>query len=233
LISICADVSRLPQGVIPGGVGGYVDEGGAVPTMRDSLVTLDANKALETLKELLKEGGWIKAAIALACGFFLLFARWRWVPPLDAWIVQATTFGLLLFGFLALASFIRAAHRFFPIDKWVVHYLSLHRARREVERYIPYMTQAEREIVAYLLAKNQKTFCADMDGGRASTLLSRGIVVIAYQPGQQFDQQNVTMIVPDHLWAILERHKDKFPYTGTDEDEDESHPWREGWMNRI
>jgi len=40
-------------------------------------VTLDANKALETLKELLKEGGWIKAAIGSPCGF------WGWTPPLD------------------------------------------------------------------------------------------------------------------------------------------------------
>jgi hypothetical protein len=46
------------------------------------LTTVDGSKALEMLSAMLKEGGWIKAAIAAACGVFLLVAGWGWVPPL-------------------------------------------------------------------------------------------------------------------------------------------------------
>jgi hypothetical protein len=139
----------------------------------------------------------------------------------------------LLFGLLAAANFITSAHRFFPLDKWAIYYINLRRSKREVERYIPHMTTKEREIIAYLLAKNQKTFLAAIDGGHAATLLSRGIVTIIYQPGQQIEQENVTMNVPDHLWGVLQKHKNQFPYTAPDDDEPEAHPWRVHWMARI
>jgi hypothetical protein len=117
-------------------------------------MTLDEGKALEVLKEVLREGGWIKTAIAASCGFFLLIARWGWVPPLDPWMVQAASFGLLLSGFLALANFNTAAHRFFPLDKWAVHWITVRREKMGLAKLIPYMTPKEREIIGHLLAKN-------------------------------------------------------------------------------
>jgi hypothetical protein len=190
-------------------------------------MTFDGTKALEVIKDVLREGGLIKAALASACGLFLLFGRWGWVPPLDDWVVQTATFGLLLFGFLALASFISAVYRFFPIDKWVVHWITIHRERVGLREFIPYMAQDEREIIAYLLAKKQKTFCTDADGGRAKTLLSRGIVITVAQDRQHLDMQNVPMAIPDHLWSVLESHRDHFPYTPADDEDYEEPPWRE------
>jgi hypothetical protein len=79
-------------------------------------------------------------------------------------------------------------------------------------------------------AHNQKTFEAEIDGGRAASLLSHGIVRIPVNPGgQQFDQRNVPMRIPDHIWAVLGEHKAAFPYTPS---EDGGHPWRRHWMER-
>jgi hypothetical protein len=159
--------------------------------------------------------------------FFLLIARWGWVPPLDPWMVQAASFGLLLFGSLALASFITAAHRFFPLDKWAVHWITIRREKMGLAKRIPYMTPKEREIIGYLLAKNQKTFLAAADGGHAASLLSRGIVVIVARHGQQLDTENVPMTIPDHLWDVLMQHKENFAYAQPDDEDDpEPDPWR-------
>ena len=58
--------------------------------------------------ELLKASGWQTLAIAGACGLFLLLAHWRWLPPLDPWMIQLAAFSLLLAALLAFASI--AAH---------------------------------------------------------------------------------------------------------------------------
>jgi hypothetical protein len=194
-------------------------------------MTFDPSKALDVVKGVLTEGGWTKTAIAAACGLFLRFSHWGWVPPLEPWMVQAATFGLLLFGFLALASFIDAAHKFFPLNKWAVHLVTLHREKVGLRKFIPYMTPKEREIIGYLLAKNQKTFLAAKDGGHAVTLLSRGIVIIVARDGQQLDPDDVPMTIPDHLWDVLAENRDQFSYTVSEDDDDETevHPWRDDW----
>lgn len=95
--------------------------------------------------------------------------------------------------------------------KKVDQYLKRRNYLKTIENYIPHMTDKEREIIAYLLNKNQKTFTCAVDGGYANTLMSRGIVV------------------PDEVWDILVKHKNQFPYKPTD---DKPHPWRIPWMAR-
>ena len=43
----------------------------------------------------------------------------------------------------------------------------------------------EREIIAYLLHRRERMFTADLDGGHATTLISRGIVRGLYGRGKQ------------------------------------------------
>lgn len=148
--------------------------------------------------EILKASGWQTAAIAAACGSFLLIARWGWVPPLEAWMIQLAAIVTLICGALAIASFLSTTLKVFPVQKWFSHWVDRYRAKRAVRDYIPHMTEREREIIAYLLAKNQKMITADSDGGYASTLLSRGIIRIAAQPNQHVDMTDVPMVVPDH-----------------------------------
>jgi hypothetical protein len=94
------------------------------------------------------------------------------------------------------------------------------------------MTSKEREIIAYLIANNQTTFTAPIDGGHAATLLARGIVNVIAAPGQYVDQENVPMMIRRPVWKALVKHKTEFPYKPPEDDEPEGHPWRVHWMER-
>lgn len=181
--------------------------------------------------EVLKASGWQTLAIAAACGIFLLLPQWHLIPPLAPWMVLAATFAFLITGFLTVASFIVAMIRYFPVNRWIGHWINGIRSRRLIRDYIPYMTPKEREIIAYLLGHNQKIFTAAQDGGHAATLLSRGIVAVALRPGQVFVGEDTPMGIPDGVWKVLAQHRDKFPVT--QEALDGPHPWRVDWMERI
>jgi hypothetical protein len=183
--------------------------------------------------EILKASGWQTAAVAIACGLFLMAASLRWLPPLDPWMVLIAAAGLLLFGCLAVASFLSALFKFFPIQEWFVHWINIRRQKRATQDYIPHMTPQERQIIAYLLAKNQKMFTCSTDGGYATTLISRGILIRALMGGQVFASEDMPVAVPDHIWDVLVAHKDQFPYKPErGERGGEIHPWRVPWMLR-
>jgi hypothetical protein len=177
--------------------------------------------------EILKASGWQTAGIAAACGVFLWLAHAGSFGQVDPLFSQLVAFAGLVTGFLALASLITAILKFFPAQKWFLLWYNLRRAKRAVRDYIPHMTEKEREIIGYLLAKNQKMFGAASDGGYASTLLSRGIVRVAARQGQHIDMMDVPMEIPDYVWEVLSAHRDQFPYTprGT-RNGVEPHPWR-------
>jgi hypothetical protein len=180
--------------------------------------------------EILKASGWQTTAIAVAFGLFLLAGRTEWLPPLEPWMIQIAALVFLVCGCLALASMGAAALRFFPIQVWIAHWIKMYRSKRGFRKYIPHMLPKEREIIAYLLAKNQKMFTAEADGGHARTLLSRGIVIVVAQHNQLLDPLDVPMTIPDHLWDVLQKHKQEFPYTPAKDDEAEGHPWRVHWQ---
>jgi len=104
------------------------------------------------------------------------------------------------------------------------------REQQDIEDYISYMTEKEREIVAYLLAHNQKMFTNSLDCGHANTLLSRGIVVMAVRKGQVFTEHEVPFAIPDHIWTVLKKHQKEFPYAPPQRGEAQAHPWRRHWM---
>jgi hypothetical protein len=184
--------------------------------------------------EILKASGGQSAAAAFACGALLLIAHWGWLPPLDTWVVVAASFGLLLFGSLAFVAFVTALHKAFPIREWIIHYVNEARFNKAVRNYIPHMTPKEREIIGYLLANNQKQFTADQDGGYATSLISRKIILYAYQPGQVFRGTDVPMRIPDNVWEILKERQSEFPYNPPKlrPGEVEPPPWRIHWMAR-
>ena len=175
--------------------------------------------------EILKAGGGQAAAAAIACGLFLLAASKEWMPPPEPWMIHGAVFGLALFGLLAVVAVASAANRLFPVRVWFLHYYNRRQRKRLAEAYIPHMTPKEREIIGYLLNKNQKMFTAAHDGGYAVTLISRGIIIRALQGGQGFYQDDTPFAVPDEIWEVFVAHKDKFPYTRDDE-EYVTHPWR-------
>jgi hypothetical protein len=161
--------------------------------------------------EILKATGGQSLALGFACGGLLLVHYLGLIPALEPWMVHAATFGAILGGMLALASLGSAFYKFYPIDGWARYYIREHRAKKDTEKYIPFMSRKEKEIIAYLLASQTKTFTAAGDGGHAVTLISRGIVVRHMVPGQQALSDDVPFSIPDNVWAVLESNKDKFP----------------------
>jgi hypothetical protein len=100
----------------------------------------------------------------------------------------------------------------------------------EIREELDELNKREREIIAYLLHRNERMFTADLDGGHAATLIARGIVRNAVRPGQVFDPTDVPMEIPREVWNVVKRMKDQFPYSG---DDDDPYPWRVGFYDRL
>lgn len=186
--------------------------------------------------EILKASGWQTTALAVAFGVMLLVIRAGWIASPDAWFSGFIAFCALAFlicMFLALASIGHSVADFLQPRRWLAKWAGEKQHRKAVREYIPFMTDQERRIVAYLLHHNQKTFTAASDGGYAATLISRKIVMRALVPGQMFSGEDMPLAVPDHVWDVLVEHKDQFPYvTQRRRDGVEPHPWRVHWMAR-
>jgi len=169
------------------------------------------------------------------CGIRLVLAGGAFglLPPLEPWMTLLAAAGLLLFGCLAVASFLSTFFEFVPVQNWLLHWITIQRQKRAARDYIPHMTPKERQIIGYLLAKNQRVFTCASDGGYATTLLSAGILVRALRSGQMFAMEDMPVAVPAHIWDVLLAHKDQFPYRPEkDERGVEVHPWRVPWMLR-
>lgn len=111
----------------------------------------------------------------------------------------------------------------------IVKEAALSEAMAEIESDFDTLNEKEREILAYLLHHNERLFSAAGDGGYASTLIARGMVADATRPGQVYHFSDVPMEVPRPVWALLKKHREKFPYNGN---EDGPYPWRVHWMVR-
>jgi hypothetical protein len=195
-------------------------------------MSVDPSKWLEALKTAISTAGVYKFALAVVCGLYWLAAKRQWVPDAEPWELRASAFGSFLFGTLWLANVLSSALSIFPPRNWIMWWITTYRQTKEVERYIPYMTAKEREIIGYLLAKQQKSFIAARDGGHAMLLISRAVVVPALAPGQIHYDDEMPWLIPDHIWRVLMVHKEHFPYAPPLEGYPEPHPWRVSWMAR-
>lgn len=185
------------------------------------------------LLEILKAPSRQTAALALAAAGFLILHGYG-VITTDPWMITLAAALLLLSGFLVIGSVVAATVGVFSLHQWIARRQRIRADQKAVGNYIPHMTENERAIVAYLLAKNQKMFEAESNGGYANTLLSRGIVRFATVPGAQYSPDDVPMAIPDHIWDVLKSNEASFPYTPrlSGRSNVEVHPWRVPWMLR-
>jgi Super-infection exclusion protein B len=116
------------------------------------------------------------------------------------------------------------------LNPQINHWWRIQQVKKAVEKYIPHMTEKDKEIIGYLLNKNQKVFTGNQDGGYASTLIAAGVIVYAHRHGQIMHLDDVPFAITDEAWEVLQKNKDQFSYSGAD---DAPHPWRIGWMERI
>lgn len=177
--------------------------------------------------EILKSSGGQSLAMAAASGGLLLAIYLKLIPPLEPpWIHLVV--GLCILGLMLwVASILGVLNSFFSPRLRLAHWSRVRRQSKAIENYLPFMTEKEKTIIGYLLKYNQKTFTAAADGGHAVTLISRGIIVRQMIGGQQASAMDVPMGVPDHVWEVLEKHKDKFPHKPEMNRGTEVYPWRE------
>ena len=102
------------------------------------------------------------------------------------------------------------------------------RDKKRIEAELEFLTPDERGILAYLLAKQQKMFEVLPDGEKAATLISKGFVMYAARQPLAL-HRDICVVVPDHVWEVLVKHRAKFPYQAPNP---EIHPWRTHWMAR-
>jgi hypothetical protein len=166
--------------------------------------------------EILKASGWQLFALSAAFLGFWLLIHFDFLPKID---LPSIVYGLPLAILVTLAlAFVSAAESIFQkIIKWnEKRVLEIKRVEdnakhRELFRdYVPYLTENEREILAYLYQNNQKTFVADMTGDLASTLYNRGLVRMLAKPGQGVSALSCTFEVPETTWDVMSDLDDKF-----------------------
>jgi hypothetical protein len=186
-------------------------------------------KWIDGIKSAISAGAAYKFSLAVVSGIYWYLLARHYVPY-SAGLIQASSFGFLFFTLLWLANAIAVIADIFRPRTWFVHCITLRRQTREVENYLPHLSEKDREIIAYLLAHNQKTIIADMDGGHAMTLIARAFLIVQTAPGQTDYENRVPMIIPDNVWGVLQRHKDKFPYAPPPSGEVEPYPWRKHFM---
>jgi hypothetical protein len=192
-------------------------------------MNFDPTKLSDAIKSAITTAGIYKLALMLVFAAYWYCATNGIIPDAEKWEIRVAAGGAFLFGFLWVANVVASIIDFLSPRAWLIYWHRIHKEKQHVRRYIQSMTETEREIIGYLLTKNQKLFIASHDGGYAMPLISQKIVIHALQPGQQFDLENSPMVIPDHVWDVLLEHKEQFPSVWNEGD---PHPWRIPWMAR-
>ena len=171
--------------------------------------------------EILKASGWQTAAIAIACVIIYALVAAGVIPAFGGIVAAIAACAGIICALLTIMAMASAASRWIAAlsERW----LRRRAASKAVRDYIPHMSQREKEIIGWLLSKNEKMFTGAMDGGYAITLIAQKIVVPAVSRGQVVDMFAVPYVVPDHAWKVLEAHRQEFP---TPAAADVRHPWR-------
>lgn len=187
------------------------------------------NAAASAVRDLLNISAWKTTALAIAAGFLLYGNSKRWFPvALQSWLVEAAVVVLIVCSCLSLAAIIpngiRLAERSYVWKRT--------QAGRFLAHAIPEMSDTEREIISYLVAHNQRMFETQIDGGYASTLIAKGLIVCAVRPGQSVRSHGVPFEVPKPVWDALIARKDEFRYKASKHAERVAPPWVIPWEVR-
>ena len=180
--------------------------------------------------EILKASGWQTFALAAACGIIIILINHGIIPTTDdpLWLA-IPSIGGIVFGLLALTSILSASVNYLEPGKNIKVWSAKRKLTKEAEAFIPYMTEADKAIIGYLLHHNQRMFQYEQDGGYAAPLISKGIIQISASSGQIFHPSWVSFEVPDYIWTVLDNNRESFSFLPKD---DEAYPWAINWVVR-
>ncbi len=173
-------------------------------------MNLDLGSLTSLLK--LKPQTWL--GITAGAVMILVVNHFRWLPeiqPLESHLAMFLV-GLAAFGFLVAGSAaVASIFRFFAIKARIARWFRKREEVRALKAYLPHMTSNERLYLGYLLETNAKSLWCHMDGGNLATLIARGIIVQTLGRTPTHNMLSVPAVVPDHIWEVLQEHRDLFP----------------------
>lgn len=171
-------------------------------------------QGLEKLIDLLKTGGWQSFFVGLALLIFLLLQSWGIIDTTSVpYIVPIVWLLAFVFLGIAVASLGDQIKLYFQNRKKAGDHIRFELARRKAFiDDIPHLTDRERQIFAYLIAKNQKRFNADSTGEYASGLIAKGYIVSIARPGSYYTIRSFPFEVPSFVWEEIQARMDLFPY---------------------
>lgn len=132
------------------------------------------------------------------------------VEQIDTSWRKIAVLGVVLFGSLTLVGFLSALWRgcgvvgsFFQKRRRKASY------KRAAENSLNDLTELEWSILAYLVTRGERHFTSNINGGRAASLIGRGLIHIAARPGQSLHVLQTPFSIDDAVWeALLERKRD-------------------------
>ncbi|MDO8273450.1 MAG: super-infection exclusion protein B [Gammaproteobacteria bacterium] len=185
--------------------------------------------------EILKASGWQTSLLTIACVLILVLISKGVIPTTGSplWIA-VPAIGAIVFGSLSLAAIGSALVKFIQPGVHIKLWLKKGQKLKEVRELIPFMSDKDKEILGYLLYKNQRMFQSDQDGGYAAPLISKGIIKISVSvEDEQFVHSSwVPFEIPDYIWRELVARKEMFPYSPPGRGKTEVYPWAIDWRVR-
>lgn len=97
--------------------------------------------------------------------------------------------------------------------------------QKGVFKFLDTLSEKEREVLSYLVLKNQQSFNADMTAKVVVTLRQKNLIAIG---AGIMAQTNAAYIIPPFVWDELQRRKADFSMA----DLSGPYPWRESWMEQ-
>ncbi len=184
--------------------------------------------------EILKATGWQTGALTIACTVILLLVRIKAIPTNGSLLwITIPVIGIIIFGSLTFTTIINSLVKAIKPSERFIQWRLKNKKKKEVCDFIPFMTDTDRKIIGYLLYHNQKIFQTTQDGGYAAPLISKGIIQPSInKSGQYVDITRIPFEIPNHIWHVLEKNRDSFPYTPPRNGEVEKHPWAISWKAR-
>lgn len=175
-----------------------------------SFIVVDFDKISGALNDVISTSGIYKFAIAFSCAAYWYFAEIGALPGAESWEIRLSAAGAMLFGALWLAGVFLGAWKLSKATEKIKYKLYICSEKKRVQEYIPYMSEKDRLFVAHLLAKNEKTFVTDMNGGNAVNLIAQRLIYRTALSGHTYNMLRCPYEVPDHVWDVLQENKDYF-----------------------
>ena len=185
--------------------------------------------------ELLKASGWQLFGLSLALSIFWLLIFFAYLPPIELpIIIYGLPLAILVLFFLAAVSaaekFSSLVARFWETKQGEKRRTEAYQKEKErFEKYVPYLTDIEWRILAYLFQNDQKVFTASVDGDLASTLYNQGYVKMAVKPGQQASIMSCTFAVSDPVWDVIASSPASFSEPKVELGYRNKRPWHSGF----